>query len=488
VHLGDGEHHVKGGDDFDADELRERSICSSCVGETYLSASIEQHDAQARCDYCDKLGRCVSLATLADQIDVALEQHFVTTPIEPEGIEYLAAKEGRWERGGESVTDVIGEAASLEPEPAEHVRIILEDKHDDFERAQMGDEGPYDPETHYRRERPRGDELQAEWQDFQRSLRTEARMFNPGAHRFLTSLFAGIADYRTRDGAPVVVKAGPREEISALYRARVFQSQQKLETALCYPERELGPPPPAAARAGRMNAHGIAVFYGARSKDVAVAETRPPVGSHVAVARFKIVRPLTLLDIEALEEVYVEGSLFDPSHLGELKKAAFLRTVSNKIKSPVMPDDEPFEYLVTQAIADFLAGGAAPAIDGIIYPSVQDGGPAQNVALFHKAARVELSDLPRGTTTTASLWCDTEDADPEFFVRELLPGPQVQPEENKFDFAPWTSGEEADADTREPSLLLDIASVTVELVTAANFSRTSIPVHRERTTREDRDF
>ena len=34
-----------------------------------------------------------------------------------------------------------------------------------------------------------------------------------------------------------------------------------------------------------------------------------------------------------------------------------------------MPDDEPFEYLVTQAIADYLA--AEQAIDGIIYPSAQ---------------------------------------------------------------------------------------------------------------------
>ena len=32
----------------------------------------------------------------------------------------------------------------------------------------------------------------------------------------------------------------------------------------------------------------------------------------------------------------------------------FLRSLSGRITRPVMPDDEPFEYLATQAIADFL--------------------------------------------------------------------------------------------------------------------------------------
>ena len=38
---------------------------------------------------------------------------------------------------------------------------------------------------------------------------------------------------------------------------------------------------------------------------------------------------------------------------------------------PVMPNDEPFGYLATQAIADFLATEANPPLDGILYPSVQ---------------------------------------------------------------------------------------------------------------------
>ena len=39
--------------------------------------------------------------------------------------------------------------------------------------------------------------------------------------------------------------------------------------------------------------------------------------------------------------------------------------------APVMPDDEPLEYLVTQTIADYLATRTEPALDGILYPSAQ---------------------------------------------------------------------------------------------------------------------
>jgi hypothetical protein len=39
-----------------------------------------------------------------------------------------------------------------------------------------------------------------------------------------------------------------------------------------------------------------------------------------------------------------------------------------------MPEDEGLGYLVTQAIADFLATTNEPAVDGIIFPSVPSKG------------------------------------------------------------------------------------------------------------------
>jgi hypothetical protein len=77
-----------------------------------------------------------------------------------------------------------------------------------------------------------------------------------------------------------------------------------------------------------------------------------------------------------------------------LQKAAFLATLGDQVSKPVMPGDEPFEYLVTQAIADYLANLNKPSIDGMIYRSVQYGKTKRNVVLFHKAASVMPLDIP----------------------------------------------------------------------------------------------
>jgi len=66
-----------------------------------------------------------------------------------------------------------------------------------------------------------------------------------------------------------------------------------------------------------------------------------------------------------------------------------------------MPTDEAFDYLITQAIADYLA--TEVNLDGIIYPSAQAGGKGQNVVLFHNAARVKRMELPPGTEISANL-------------------------------------------------------------------------------------
>ncbi|MCB2401972.1 RES family NAD+ phosphorylase [Rhizobium ruizarguesonis] len=56
--------------------------------------------------------------------------------------------------------------------------------------------------------------------------------------------------------------------------------------------------------------------------------------------------------------------------------------VTTSWSRPVMPDDQEFDYLPTQAVADFLATETVTPLDGIIFPSVQVAGGKQNVVLF----------------------------------------------------------------------------------------------------------
>jgi hypothetical protein len=339
------------------------------------------------------------------------------------------------------------------------------------------DEGEFSEEAHYEEGDADATELFNGWARFKRSLQTETRLFNSTAMAVLDSIFRGLADHATRAGRKVIVDAGPpTQKLASLYRARVFQSLEKLEEALKRPDLHLGPPPVNLAAAGRMNARGIAVFYGATHADVAIAEVRPPVGSHVLVGRFEIIRPLKLLDVEALRSIFVKGSIFDPTHAERLTKASFLAHLSKQITLPVMPDDEPFEYLVTQAIADYLANLAEPAVDGLIYRSAQHDKGKNNVVLFHKAARVEPLDIPPKTHISAHAFSNDEDGPyPDFWVFEDVPAPKAK-HDLGFDIPrrpPWD-------ENREPALSTDTSDINVHHIERAAYTSEKFEVKRHR--------
>ncbi len=459
-----------------------RRLCSECVGESFLKAEIEAHGENAVCSYCGTDGQTFSIEELADRVETAFEHHFRLSANEPSGFELAIMKEdGRgFERDGDRVTDVIGDTAEIDEEPAEDIRAVLEDRHWDMEMAQMGEEGPFDADAHYVQVSPKDVELNAEWLDFERQIKMEARFFNRSAQAVLSSIFEGLADHQTWDGKEIIVQAGAGTKLTGLYRARVFQSDEKLQAALEHPDKEIGSPPHRAAAAGRMNARGVSVFYGASAPDVALGEVRPPVGSRVVIGRFDFIRPVKLLDVEALGSVSVSGSFFDPTYIRRLERAEFLKRLSYRITMPVMPDDEPFDYLVTQAIADYLAVDATPPLDGIIYRSVQGRKNGFNVVLFHKSALVEPIDLPSGTKVNAHLYESTEDGpEIDYTVWENVP---PKPQDDGFPklghriFPHWSP----DGDYREATLKLDLGSLSVHHVQAVSFKTEPYSVHRHR--------
>lgn len=333
------------------------------------------------------------------------------------------------------------------------------------------------------------------------SLANETRFFNPTAEAILTDTFGDIDKHRTHEGLAPIIEAGPTTQLTALFRARVFQANDKLENALKRPDLEVGPPPTWAASHGRMNPHGVSVFYGATDPTVALAEVRPPVGSRVIVGRFEILRPIRLLDIKALGSVDRSGSIFDRNYIERLKKASFLDWLSERITQPVMPDDEPFEYLPTQAIADFLATRSAPEanflatrssteLDGIIYPSVQAKEGTSNVVLFHKSSRVQALDIPKGTDISAYSHNYTEEGQETVYSvhEETPPTPKKAdvPLDSEPDindpilFAPLQFDDEMNFDNREATLKLDVTTLEVRYVKGVEFDTDTYEVSRHR--------
>ena len=155
---------------------------------------------------------------------------------------------------------------------------------------------------------------------------------------------------------------------------------------------------------------------------------RPPVGSRVALARFDIIRSVRLLDLQKLRSLYVQGSVFDRDYIRRLERGEFLKWLSHRISQPVLPDDEPFSYLSTQAISDYLATELTPSIDGIIYPSSQGGGSSSNVVLFHKSSRVQPLDIPKDTRIHASMEQGTDEGtEIDYWVWEEVPIQEIPP-------------------------------------------------------------
>jgi len=462
------------------EELAKLRLCSDCVGESFLSAEIERRGVENICSYCGENGKTYSIAQVSDEVAVAFRDHYDLTRSDENNYD--------WQLDGYPVTDVIAEAADVSKEIAEDLRQVLEDR-ELFEWFGSY-ENPFDSEANYDDKATDDAEYRAGWLHFEESLATEARFFNPTAEARLTDTFADIDKHRTDGGLPVIREAGPKTELTAFFRARVFQASDKLEDALKRPDLEVGPPPAWAATHGRMNPHGVSVFYGATDPGAALAEVRPPVGSRVVVGRFEILRPLRLLDIDALRSVTVSGSVFDRSYIERLRKASFLDWLSERITQPVMPNDEPFEYLPTQAITDFLATRSTPVLDGIIYPSVQAKKGTSNVVLFHKSSRVQNLDIPKGTEISVYSHNYTEEG-PEtvYSVHEETPPVTKQSDvsfnsepdiNNPILLAPIHWDHEFNSDDREVTLQLDIKTLEVRYVKGVEFNTDKYEVSRHR--------
>lgn len=472
------------------EELQEKAICAGCVGDEYLSGEIRHDGADRVCHYCKECEKSYTLKEMAGRIERAFEDHYTSTPTDPDGYEWAMHKDPEsdysWERQGEQTIYAIMDAAQISEQAAGDVQAILADKHGSFEMDQIGEETPFSEEAHYEEIMPDDEEWQKGWRRFERTIKSEARFFSRTAAAQLSALFDDIDQLRTRLRETLIVEAGPGTALSELYRARVFQSDDRLKAALERPDREMGAPPSSLAAAGRMNAKGISTFYGATEPHIALAEVRPPVGSQVAIARFEIVRPLRLLDLNKLEQIREDGSVFDPGYARRLSRMMFLRKLKGRISRPVMPDDQDSEYLATQAIADYLATEGKVPLDGIIFPSVQAGNEGVNVVLFQKASRAEEMDIPKDADLSADTLHDTADGpEREYTVIERVPSPEPErerPATPSF-FAPliidW-AGLRMDYNDREITLKVDPAGITVHVVESVSFKTDEHTVRRYR--------
>lgn len=363
-------------------------MCHQCVPEVYLKKLIKiEGDKSNKCSYCKKSIITFSISNLADLFDDMIDVYY-----EPVISNFYR------ESSGEDAYTIILNEMGVSENTAEDILEALIEGHDDYDDAydENGNElePKYSNDSSFRLIRYGDGTLDNKWDEITDSLLTEARFFNSQAKIFLDQLFKDIHKYTT-DKKSSIVHTYSTDRI--LYRARVFDTLEQAGEALAQPEANLGPPPPNVAKSGRMNAQGIAVFYGATSSVIAIAEVRPTVGSYVITAPFHPLRDLKILDISDFKSIrHADGSKFDPANRNKFEQILFLKTLSNKLTFPIVGDVKGQEYLITQAVSEYLSLSDEYQLDGISFKSTQADkrkitSEDRNVVLFKKSAIVKDS-------------------------------------------------------------------------------------------------
>ena len=378
---------------------RKKYICYCCVGEKFLSNEIESTNKKLsrkrKCSYCHKKEMTITIQDIGDRIEKAITEHYIKTSDQPDDFQYamLRDKESSydWEREGQDITNLIFDLAGVSREIAEDIQAYLEDKNSSWSHHDEPDiETEFSSESHYTETKANGNEYHQLWNKLEQSLKEEARYFNHKVMSTLEEIFSGLDTMNTFNNKPLLKYVGVDTKITHLYRARSFENFETMEKALVDPENLLGPPATVYSGSGRMNARGISVFYGANTRETAISEIRPSVGSQVLTTKFDITSKLKVLDLRNLDKISPKGSLFDPVFTKKINQVAFLKNLKERIVSPVLPSAEAFDYLTTQAVAEFLEQHPIYNVDGILYPSVQSKNDDFNLVIFHKSSKIKF--------------------------------------------------------------------------------------------------
>ncbi len=126
---------------------------------------------------------------------------------------------------------------------------------------------------------------------------------------------------------------------------------------------------------GRVNPKGIPCLYFATTREVAMSEVRPWIGSVVSVGQFQTERELSVVDCSVFHAEEIQH-IESPS-LEDIERIVWTH-IDQAFARPVMRSDNTAEYAATQVLAEVFR---SEGHDGIIYKSAFSA-EGYNIALF----------------------------------------------------------------------------------------------------------
>ncbi|WP_172670427.1 RES family NAD+ phosphorylase [Chromobacterium subtsugae] len=223
------------------------------------------------------------------------------------------------------------------------------------------------------------------WHYIAHELTHGRRFFNDTARSFFEWLMeeALQAEDPERLGNPALVTT--LDAGTAFYRSRIASGELEARSFAENAAVALGAPPKERAANNRMSPAGVPLLYVAREIDTCIAEVRPSIGDTVVVGHFLSTAPLKFFDFTMLSRrlKHAPLSFFDSSYLQRSDCRMLLEYLHEEIARPARASAT--EYVVTQALAEFIRYDKKWEFDGIAFRSVQCEGGV-NYVLFDRGA------------------------------------------------------------------------------------------------------
>lgn len=311
---------------------------------------------------------------------------------------------------GESLEQIIYDLTDAEDDDIVNALIEQLMKDDQYDPSDGGEPFYQSDQLYVRHSNTHNPHSEA-WEKFKDEITYNRRFFSDLARDRLEEIFRDVHLQKNSAGQPVVYHISPADEVQ-IYRARQIDDQAQQDEAVASPANKLGSPPKRLRSAGRMNAAGVAAFYGAFDLDTCIAEIRPPVGGMVISAIFQIIRPIVVLDLTRFESPIQIRSIFSPVYEARSLQWGFMQSFMHEIGQPILPNDVLLDYIPSQAVAEFIhrvlpvrIGGEKGQIEAIIFNSAQSP-EGKNIVLFGDAALVR--EAKSGDTSTSFVKSESE--------------------------------------------------------------------------------